>query len=382
MNICFLTPRYYPNTPGGGALSCHLLARELGNHVNVDVISFDGADKTIREIEGVKVFRFKPVSSEKTRLNIQAYNILKKRLGNYDLIHAYNMDLTPALGLLTARRNIESIATLNGTIYTRTAEWYNVFQNDVFNIKNTVLSISLLIRNVFHRSIVKRIKMFTVLCQYRKEIFVNEGFPPDKISVITNILDNKNQISRGCREDGKLGLLYLGGGRWRKGLDVLIRAYSLLRRQNIKLVIGGPLNDKKILGMIEKMKPLNDIEGCGELTKDEVGEAYSKADILIVPSRYPEPVSRVLIEGMDSGLCVIVHSSDYYSPIIRDGKDGVLFSPCNPENLAQKIQGVLDQKGFLESMKKGARNRVRDVCDPVKIGKEYLALYETVIDGD
>ena len=189
MNVCILTPRYYPNTPGGGARSCHLIARELQKYINIEVVSLDANKTQTTEIDGVRVQRLKPASSEKTLLNLQAYNYMKKRLSKYDLIHTYNMDLMPSLGLLTRRYKIDSIATLNGTIFSRVDEWYIKFQSEPLDLNNTLYSISLLSRNAIHMTLVRKIRKFTALCQYRKEIFINEGIPEEKITVIPNILD-------------------------------------------------------------------------------------------------------------------------------------------------------------------------------------------------
>ena len=101
MNICIVTHRYPPNTVGGGEISCHLLARELSKNHKVEVVSFDGNVASQSEIEGVKVIRNKPISHEKVTLNLQCFRFLRKRIEKYDIIHTYNMDLMPAIGLLT-----------------------------------------------------------------------------------------------------------------------------------------------------------------------------------------------------------------------------------------------------------------------------------------
>ena len=189
MNVCIVTPRYFPNSRGGGERSCHLIASELNHTVNVEVISFDGKTTSSTEIDGVSVHRLKPASSEKTSLNIQCFNYLRNRLGKFDLIHTYNMDLMPSIGLLTGRYKINSVATLNGTVFSRMNEWYYKFINSKSNMKHNIFSISLLSRNVFLIELIKKIRKFTALCRFRRESFIQEGLPGEKITVIPNILD-------------------------------------------------------------------------------------------------------------------------------------------------------------------------------------------------
>jgi len=379
MNICILTPRYYPNSPGGGARSCHLIARELQKHVNVEVVSLDGDKEQSSEIDDVPVQRLKPVSSEKTRVNLQAYNYMKKRLGKYDLIHTYNMDLMLALGLLTRRHGVNSLATLNGTIYTRYNEWYHRFKETPADLRNTIFSISLLARNYVHKKFVKSIRKFTALCPYRKEMFVNEGIPEEKISVITILLDTSRELPPRETKDRKVRILYFGTSRWRKGLDILIEAYSFLEKRDVEIKIAGLSDVDSMRTTIEKMGMLNEVNVQGYVPYDDIGGLFSASDILVFPLRYPEPVGRVLIEGMQSSLCVIATGTECYSPIIRDMQDGILFHPSTPENLVEKIRLVLDDPKLCELLGRNAMDRVYDVCNPQKIGREYIELYENML---
>ena len=379
MNICILTPRYYPNTPGGGARSCHLIAKELQKRVNVEVISFDAEETHSSEIEGVPVQRIKPDSSEKTLLNLQSYNHLKKQLSKYDLIHTYNMDLMPSLGLLTRRFGVPSVATLNGTIYTRINEWYYKWVKNPFDLRHSIFSVSLLSRNAIHKEIVKNIQRFTALCQFRKETFIHEGFSGDKISVITNMLDTGREITAGEQKGGTVGLVYLGTDRWRKGLDILLEAYRRLDKQDVKLTLAGVGDQGKYQRRVEEMGITNEVQVHGWLPYEETSSLLRGSDVLIFPLRFPEPVGRVLIEGMQQGLCVIATGTDEYSPIIEDGKNGAMVYPSTPENYAKKIQFLLDDPDQLQRLKNSAKKRVEDVCKPKKIAGQYLALYEETI---
>jgi glycosyltransferase involved in cell wall biosynthesis len=379
MNICILTPRYYPNTPGGGARSCHLIAKELQKRVNVEVISFDAEENQSSELEGVPVQRIKPASSEKTLLNLQSYNHLKRQLSKFDLIHTYNMDLMPSLGLISSRFGVPSVATLNGTIYTRINEWYYRWTKNPYNLRHSLFSVSLLSRNVIHKEIVKKIQRFTALCQFRKETFMHEGFPGDKISVITNLLDTERQITAGEKLGEKVNIVYLGTDRWRKGLDILLEAYRRLEKQDVKLTLAGVGDQGKYQAKVEEIGIPNEVTVHGRLPYEETGSLLAGSDMLIFPLRFPEPVGRVLIEGMQQGLCVIATGTDEYSPIIEDGKSGALVNPSNPEKYAEKIQFLLDNPDLLGMMKRNAKERVEDVCKPEGIAGQYIELYENTI---
>ena len=115
MRVLMVTPRYPPNVHGGGEISCSLLVKELGKHIDIDVFSFDGniLSPGDEKIERVNIGGFK----NKVINNILAYNVLKNKINHYDIFHTYNLDFMPVVGLLTKKFPIKSVGTLNGIVY-------------------------------------------------------------------------------------------------------------------------------------------------------------------------------------------------------------------------------------------------------------------------
>jgi glycosyltransferase involved in cell wall biosynthesis len=376
MDICIATHRYPPNAVGGGEISCHLLARELAKNHNVEVVSFDGNVTSQSEIEGVKVIRNKPISHEKTTLNLQCFYFLRKRIEKYDIIHTYNMDLMPAIGLLTKSYGIRSVATLNGAVFSRQDDWYYNFTSKPFDLERQMLGTLLLIRNTAMMKAIKNIRAFTTLCPFYKEVFNLEGIPKEKIKIIPNMIDLNFKVTQ-KKGSGKVKLLYLGNLRWRKGLDILIEAYSILKKQDVELVIIGFGKGKAVIeSLIKHKKIVNDLKVLDRIPYKKTGYVYAEADIFVQPYRYPEPIGRTLIEAMRSGLCVITTGNDYHSPIIRTMKDGVLIYPCTNRKLAEKIQLLIDNPDLRMELSKNAQKRVAEVCHPKKIIEKYMEIYE------
>lgn len=379
MDICIVTHRYPPNTVGGGEISCHLLARELSKNHNVEVVSFDGNVTSQSEIEGVKVIRNKPISHEKITLNLQCFYFLRKRIEKYDIIHTYNMDLMPAIGLLTKFYGIRSVATLNGAVFSRQDDWYHNYTNHPFNLKYQTLGTLLLIRNTAMMKAIKNIRAFTTLCLFYKEIFNSEGIPKEKIKIIPNMIDLNFKVKQKKRRSRKLKLLYLGNFRWRKGLDILIEAYSILKKRDVELVIVGFGKDKAIIeSLIKRKKFVNDLKLLDRIPYKKTGYVYTEADIFVQPYRYPEPIGRTLMEAMQAGLCIITTGNDYYSPIVRNMKDGILIYPCTSRKLAEKTQSLIDNPNLRVELSRNAQKRVHEVCHPKTIIKKYLEVYKEI----
>ena len=364
MKVLMITPAYFPNIAGGGEISCRLLVRELRRYVDIDVISFDG-DEMQQVVDEVRVKRIKPVSISKILLNIQAYKILKQEVKNYDIFHTYNMTLLPAIGKLTKDYDINSVATLNGIIFSPSMSFYafHKYVNPKFY------------RNKIMMRYIKQIKKFTTICPYYRDSWIKDGIEPNKIAVIPNMIDPAFPVFD-KKDDDVIKILFVGNyAKWRN-LNLLLNAYSRLEyNKNIELVIVGNGWDN----IINRFKLKNKITYLGNVPYKEMPKIYALSDILVLPYSIPAPVSRTLLEAMQNKLCVIATGNDYYSPITRDMKDGILIYPMNSKKLAEKLQLLVEDEDLRNKLAENGKKRVYDVCSPDKIVKQYIELYEKVI---
>ena len=156
--------------------------------------------------------------------------------------------------------------------------------------------------------------------------FLNLKFniPLDKISVIYNGIDLKNQKSS-SKFSNKFSVGYLGRFETQKGLSSLISASRLLPKINFYFGGYGPweafLNDHSI--------DQKNVFVVGKI-KDSFS-FLSKIDILIVPS-IREPFGNVIVEA---GLCnkaVIASNVDGIPEIINSKEVGYLITPTEDIN--------------------------------------------------
>ena len=148
----------------------------------------------------------------------------------------------------------------------------------------------------------------------KSNIIKHYSVPAEKIHLLYNGVDlerftpvNKEKWRRQVRNsltlrpDAKL-VLFVGSGFMRKGLQVLLEAVSLMKDNEIRvLVIGkGPVHKFKakaerygIEGRIIFLGPQKEIE-----------KYYFAADLFVLPTIY-DPFSNATLEAMASGLPVI-----------------------------------------------------------------------------
>lgn len=142
-------------------------------------------------------------------------------------------------------------------------------------------------------------------------------------------------------------LLFVGRITRAKGLDVLIEALSLLRRQGYtpRLSIAGEGLDKgAIEARIAELGMQSQIAWLGVLRGHELGRAMRQHRIAVVPSRPepPEALPLVPIELIASG-CVVIASRQGGLPE-SVGPCGILVPPEDPVALADAIRELLDDE--------------------------------------
>ena len=83
-----------------------------------------------------------------------------------------------------------------------------------------------------------------------------------------------------------------------------------------------------------------------------------KFDTLVLPSTWPEPFSRAILEGMISGLVVVAARTGGTPEIIVDGDNGMMFMPNDFEELANKIAQLTDDPEARNRMVRNARQTI------------------------
>ena len=199
------------------------------------------------------------------------------------------------------------------------------------------------------------------------------------ISVIPNVIDvDKFSVSK-VNRSGTLNIGILGGmGNYRKGLDILLTAVSLLKSTDLLLHIGG---DGILLDKFKRMsEELGVAEKCkfyGEIAPADIKNFYAGLDIFVLASR-DETFGVVVVEAMSSGLPVIATKCGGPEEIITK-ETGVLVEKENPEELARVIKFMSANLGSYN------RDSIRNYAEEKYGNKNFVEsithLYEDVLSS-
>lgn len=144
--------------------------------------------------------------------------------------------------------------------------------------------------------------------------------------------------------------------------DLALRAFEKTAEmtQDCHLVCVGAKDHNEpgwwdeLQGATSKSPFLDRIHLIGKV--DDVRPWYRAASVLLFPSEN-EAFGRVLVEAMGSGIPVVATRSGGVPEIIRDGEDGFLTSPNNPEELAYALLRVLMDEQIRNQLSENARKR-------------------------
>lgn len=127
----------------------------------------------------------------------------------------------------------------------------------------------------------------------------------------------------------------------RKGQDIFLEAYHMLPlelRERIYVLFGGPGEDGQFAkSLIENISEAKDnIQICGELTREQVNDFFEKIDVLVVPSR-DDPMPIVAAEAFQRRKICVVSDCTGTASLIVDGVNGFTFADLSPDNLKEAI---------------------------------------------
>ena len=182
-----------------------------------------------------------------------------------------------------------------------------------------------------------------------RNVLVEAGVPVKHARIIYTGLDAK-QYTNGARqyslstENQNLNLLYAGRINPEKGVETVIEAMIKLvndhGRRDISLSLAGSGSidyENYLHELLDRAGLTDNVMFLGWARPTEMPDLLMKFDVLLVPSIWPEPFARVLLEGMTSGLVVIATPTGGTTEILNDGENGLLFATGDSEDLAQKI---------------------------------------------
>lgn len=194
--------------------------------------------------------------------------------------------------------------------------------------------------------------------------------------------------SLGVEAETSCDPILLGVGRLvdTKGFADLIRAASLLLRDGIRVtvrIIGEGPERPNLLALASSLGCQDRIELMGSLPRDQVREEQRRATLLVMPCcpgrNGLDGIPVVLMEAMALGTPVVATRFAAIPELVKDGVNGRLIPPSQPEVLAGVIRDLLASPSRRHQLALAARGTIEAEFDGPRNYREKARLVKQLI---
>jgi phosphatidylinositol alpha-mannosyltransferase len=168
-------------------------------------------------------------------------------------------------------------------------------------------------------------------------------------------------------------ILFVGRHEPRKGLEVLLKAFSALDTDAVLWVAGeGPET-----AALAAAAPDN-VEWLGRISDQELAERLRAAAVFCAPSLHGESFGVVLLEAMAAGTPVVASDISGYRDVARQDKEALLVPGGDPAALAEGLRRVLDDPTLAGRLVEAGTARAASFSME-RLAARYVDLYEALL---
>lgn len=319
-----------------------------------------------KTIDGVNIIYFKTLSVSNflkdSKININGifyYLAIKRKVkkiirsNNVIFIDAHTLKIEGYVASKLKRKykNIFTTVTCHGTSY------YNAYRTD--NGKN-------LIKRIAH-------ELDYIVCvseKFKRELNLIDV---KNVKVIYNGINFwKNNTDKNNKN--KYGIVTLGSLKKRKNIDIVIKAFSELYKQNKEMrltIIGEGVLKNKLKDMCKELGIENVVRFEGTIQNEQVYKILQENNIFVLPS-VREGFGICYAEAMYNNCITIATKGEGIDGFIKNGENGFLIEP-NSDDIVKIIKNILEEKYDIEKIRAKGEEQAKKLTWE-KNALEYMKL--------
>ena len=399
MKALFFTREFPPYVYGGAGVHVEYLASELSKLIDVDVRCFGDQDDDTRNLS-VKGFPYdNPIFDESDDKLKAVFKTLSTALHmnaekiDADVVHCHTWyahfagivaKLCYGIPLVITTHSLEPLRPWKREQLGRGYDASSWVEKTAIEMADALIAVSK---------------------ETKEDVLKHFNVDENKVKVIYNGINLQQYITTSetsTLEEYKINkhkpyVLFVGRITRQKGIIHLVNAIKYINPDTqIVLCAGAP--DTKEIG-IQMENAVNEVKKTREnviwidkmVTKEEVIQLYSHADVFCCPSIY-EPFGIINIEAMACNTAVVASAVGGIKEVVVDGETGILvpveqqneapFEPINPDkfakDLANGINKIIENPTLRNTMAAKGRKRVEEYFDWISIAKQVEELYKSL----
>jgi glycosyltransferase involved in cell wall biosynthesis len=345
MRVAFLTGIWPPDVGGpathGPDFSRFLAAR--GHEVHV--VTMGDGEPTERPCEVEVVPRRWPFPVRYGLVALRGARAARRA----DVLYASATLGASALASLLARRPL--VAKLTSDPAYERARRYGLFSGDSLAFQ-TASSPGVRLLKALRNATLRRARTIVVPSTFLAEIAATWGLDARRIQVLTNPAPPPRDVDP--EELPPRTFVFVGRLTEAKDLPTAFAAVELVEGARLVVVGDGP--DRAELERLAGDR----IELRGALPRDEALRVVAGATAALLSSAW-ENLPHSAVEALSVGVPVVATAVGGVPEVVRDGENGLLVQPGDPEALAAAMRRVLEEPGLRDRLAAGAKPSVEAI---------------------
>lgn len=377
LRVLFLNYEYPPLGGGAANANAYLLkAYQAHPDIQVDLVTASpDADSHITSLSpAIKVHTIGIGKDERTlhhqshkdllRYTVRGYKyadaLLKKN--KYDVIHAFFSVPCGAMALrLSKKYQLPYLVSLRGS--------------DVPGYSERFSALYVFIRP-FIRSIWRRAQAVVSNSQGLKDLALVSA-PTQEIAIIPNGVDTEKFTSEHTQSPKDEWIITAGATRLtaRKGLHLIIQALPELIAEEPRIVfevMGDGSALESLQALAAELHVTDHVRFLGRISVEKTPLYYSRAKVFVLPSAN-EGMSNALLEGLASGLPVVVTDTGGSSELVTEGVNGFIIER-SAAALKEALKKLISNEPLCATMGQASRIRAEQQSWQA-VGDSYVELY-------
>lgn len=230
-----------------------------------------------------------------------------------------------------------------------------------------------------------------MLSPFDAPILADMGVAADRLAVVPNGVDpyflqplaaaeRAQLVARFALPKGRRTLLFVGNHTANKGLDILLRAMTLMLHQGTAVIAGAirsPADTQRLVEASGLSRGDPRYTFTDFLTKEELRALYQSVDAFVFPSK-ADTLPLVILEAMASSLPVVA-SNVGGIPFEVTEDTGVLVPPGDPARLAAALDRICESQALRAAMGRSGRQRVSEHFSWDTSAAAAVALYRQIL---
>lgn len=186
--------------------------------------------------------------------------------------------------------------------------------------------------------------------RFVRDRFVQQGLPSEQIRLLPNGIPANRFGALPKRPHAGIAFGYLGSLDAKKGVHDFVRAFNLLRPEEARGYIAGPLGSP-YADRLQQASTNPSLSFVGALSPDRVPAFYQDIDVLVLPSLCYENSPVTIHEAYWTGTPVVAVNAGGMAELVTHERTGLLYQRGVPEDLCRQLRRFIADPDLVPRMR-------------------------------